>query len=241
MEQRLDQLLASQGTMSRSEVKTLIKKGAVKINGETCLKNDKKVDGERDKIEVCGKLLNFKRHIYLMMNKPQGVVSACRDPKEKTVLDLLPEQYKRKDLFPAGRLDKDTEGLLIITDDGDFAHRMLSPNKKVYKLYRAVLDKAITEETVRAFARGVLLRDGTSCLPAKLYPAPGDGENSVYVKICEGKFHQVKKMFAACGFSVLFLERKAVGGLSLDVNLHKGDCRELSENELKSIFIGDLT
>lgn len=240
MEQRLDKLLASQGTMSRNEVKTLIKKGNVKINGEPCLKNDKKVDGERDKIEVCGKLLNFKRHVYLMMNKPGGVVSACRDQNEKTVLDLVPKQYKRKELFPAGRLDKDTEGLLIITDDGDFAHRMLSPNKKVYKLYRAVLDKAITEETVRAFERGVLLRDGTSCLPAKLSRAPG-GENSVYVKICEGKFHQVKKMFAACGFSVLFLERRAVGGLSLDVNLHKGDCRELSENELKSIFIGDLT
>lgn len=241
MGQRLDKLLASQGTMSRSEVKTIIKRGCVKINGEVCLENDKKVDGERDKIEVCGKLLSFKRHIYLMMNKPPGVVSATTDAKEKTVLDLVPEQFRRKDLFPAGRLDKDTQGLLIITDDGSFAHRMLSPGKKVYKLYRARLDRPITEETVRTFESGVLLHDGTSCLPAKLWAAQDGGKTCAYVKICEGKFHQVKKMFAACGFSVLFLERIAIGGLSLDVKLHKGECRELSENELKSIFIGDLT
>lgn len=239
--QRLDRLLAGQSDMSRSEVKALIKKGLVKINGAVCRESDKKIDGEQDKIEVCGKKLNFKRHIYLMMNKPAGYLSAARDKNAKTVLDLVPEEFRRKGLFPAGRLDKDTEGLLIITDDGDFAHRMLSPNKKVYKLYEALLDKPLTKEAVDAFARGVVFRDGTSCLPARLWQKEGGNPNTACTQICEGKFHQVKKMFAACGFSVLHLERKSIGGLVLDGKLHKGECRELTENEQKSIFIGNLT
>lgn len=239
--QRLDRLLSKQTGMSRSEVKTLIKEGRVKINGEACLESDKKIHGEQDKIEVCGKILNFKRHIYLMMNKPAGVLSASRDKNAKTVLDLVPEEYMRKGLFPAGRLDKDTEGLLIITDDGDFAHRMLSPNKKVYKLYEARLDKPLTKEAADVFARGIVFRDGTSCLPARAWRKNDASPDVACVEICEGKFHQVKKMFAACGFSVLFLERKSIGGLVLDGKLHKGDCRELTENERKSIFIGNLT
>lgn len=239
--QRLDRLLSSQSGRSRSEVKALIKKGQVKINGEACLESDKKINAQQDKIEVCGKILNFKRHIYLMMNKPAGYVSATSDKNAKTVLDLVPEEYRRKGLFPAGRLDKDTEGLLILTDDGDFAHRMLSPSKKVYKLYEARLDRPLTKETADAFARGVVFRDGTSCRPARLWQKNDGNPHAACVEICEGKFHQVKKMFAACGFSVLYLERKSIGGLVLDGKLHKGECRELTENERKSIFIGNLT
>ena len=168
------------------------------------------------------------------MNKPQGVLSASRDKKAKTVLDLLPVQLQKKGLFPAGRLDKDTEGLMIITDDGDFAHKMLSPNKKVYKKYFAVLDKPANEETVTAFGQGVVFEDGTECKSAKLEICE---KNGAYVEICEGKFHQVKKMFLACGLEVQYLKRVSIGKLVLDDNLQLGSCRELSDSEKQLIFL----
>lgn len=237
--ERLDKLLAGQGTASRKEVKALIKKGNVRVNGAVCLLSERKIDPEEDKIEISGALLNFKRHVYIMMHKPPGVLSATNDLHAKTVLDLVPEALKRKGLFPAGRLDKDTEGLLLLTDDGDFAHRMLSPREKVYKRYEARVDKPITEDTVRAFEQGVVFADGTKCMPARL-TACGEDKTHVQVEICQGMFHQVKKMFLCCGLRVLFLKRTAIGGLVLDGNLHKGQCRELTKREVEAVFISKM-
>lgn len=237
--QRLDKILASQGTKTRSEVKALIKSGAVKVNGEICKKCDFKADADSDKIEVNGVTLEFKQYVYLMMNKPAGVLSASNDKKAQTVVDLVPEELRRKNLFPAGRLDKDTEGLIILTDDGDFAHRMLSPKKKVYKRYEAVLDGAFTGEMQKLFKEGIILTDGVKCLPAyakKISNSPPTAE----VWICEGKFHQVKKMFQSVGLNVIYLKRTDIGCLQLDVNLHKGQCRVLNDYELKSIFISKM-
>ena len=169
------------------------------------------------------------------MNKPKGVVCATQDNLSKTVLDIVPESLRRKGLAPAGRLDKDTVGLVILTDDGDFAHRIISPKKHVYKRYYAELDKAVTDEAVRMFENGIVLADGTVCLPARLEIV---GENSACVEICEGKFHQVKRMFSACGLSVLHLKRLSIGGLELDNTLAEGECREMTKDEKHSLFIG---
>jgi 16S rRNA pseudouridine516 synthase len=167
------------------------------------------------------------------MNKPSGVVSATEDNLDETVIDLIPDEYKRPGIFPAGRLDKDTVGLLIITDDGDFAHRLMSPKKKIYKKYYAELDKNPDENTVKAFENGIVFRDNTKCLPAKLELLGGC---RAYVEICEGRFHQVKKMFAACEMTVKYLKRVKIGGLELDSNLNEGECRELSKDEQTVIF-----
>ena len=168
------------------------------------------------------------------MNKPQGVVSATEDRECQTVIDLVPKHLYRKGLFPAGRLDKDTEGLLIITDDGEFAHKMLAPKSGIYKKYYAEVDGEITEETVKAFEQGIEFADGTRCLPGKLEIKD---KNSGFVEICEGKFHQVKKMFLVCGLKVTFLKRISIGNLVLDSNLPIGKCRELEKTEQTAIFV----
>lgn len=231
---RLDKVLVSQNVGSRKEVQKIIKQKNVTVDGKIITKSDFKVDPENSRIVVCGEEVSFKKHLYIMMNKPQGVISASNDKKAETVLDLLPENMYRKNLFPAGRLDKDTEGLLIITDDGEFAHEMLSPKKKIYKRYYAELDKVVTEEVAKAFENGVTFNDGTECLPAKLEIA---SENSAYIEICEGKFHQVKKMFLTCGLTVEYLKRMSIGSLKLDENLELGESRFLTEKEKKAIFI----
>ena len=232
--ERLDKILVSQNIGSRKEVQKIIRQKTVTVDGNVVTKPETKVDTNSSVIEVGGKTLNFKRHIYIMMNKPQGVVSATEDKNDKTVLDLVPEHLWRKGLFPAGRLDKDTEGLLIITDDGDFAHKMLSPKSGVYKRYYAEVDGKITEDTVKAFEKGIVFADGTECLPGKLEIK---GENSGIAEICEGKFHQVKKMFLVCGLKVTFLKRISIGNLVLDSNLPIGECRELEKTEQDAIFI----
>ncbi len=232
--ERLDKILVSQGVGSRKEVQKLIRSKRVTLNGEVVTKPETKLDAESSEIAVDGQALNVKKYIYLMLNKPQGYVSATEDNLHKTVLELVPEDFKRKGLFPAGRLDKDTEGLMIITDDGDFAHRILSPKNHVWKTYYAELDGEPDESVVSAFERGITLDDGTKLLPAKLDLL---GNNRVRVKITEGKFHQVKKMFASCGFKVIFLKRESVGGLSLDGNLPKGSCRELTNSEIAAVFL----
>ena len=173
------------------------------------------------------------------MNKPAGVVSATTDNHDKTVIDILPDEYKRKGLFPAGRLDKDTEGLLIITDDGDFAHRMLSPKKHVYKKYIAEVDSDITEETVKRFEEGIVFADGTKCLPAKLEIYNNDKKTGL-VTICEGKFHQVKKMFISCGLNVVHLQRISIGNLYLDGKLPIGCCKMMSNLDKELIFLGNI-
>lgn len=234
--QRLDKILASQNIGSRKEVVKLIKQGKVRVNLNIIKLQDYKVDPVVDEIFIDDKKLEFKKYIYIMMNKPQGVVSASNDKSQKTVLDLLPQHLKRRGLFPSGRLDKDTTGLLIITDDGDFAHKMLSPKKKIYKTYQAQLDKKIGDKEIALFKAGIKLSDDILCLPAYLNIIE-DGDNPIVdIKICEGKFHQVKRMFKSVGATVLSLKRKQIGSLKLDPNLKEGSSRELSDIEIDSIF-----
>lgn len=238
--ERLDKILVSQGTGSRKEVRELIKKGEVCVNGEVIRKADFKTDAENSSITVKGQPVNYSRHVYIMLNKPSGVVSATNDNHDKTVIDILPEEYKRKGLFPAGRLDKDTEGLLIITDDGDFAHKMLSPKNHVEKKYITKLDKEITEDTIKAFENGIVFADGTKCMPAKLEIMPDSGNKKGIVTICEGKYHQVKKMFLCCGINVVHLQRISIGNLYLDSKLPIGSCKLLTKLDKGLIFIGNI-
>lgn len=234
--QRLDKILASQNIGSRKEVGKLIKSGIVRVNLNVIKSQDYKIDPTIDEIFVEGKKIEFKRHIYIMMNKPQGVISASNDKSVKTVIDLLHDKLKRKGLFPAGRLDKDTTGLLIITDDGDFAHRMLSPKKSIYKIYEARLDSKIGDKEIKAFKDGVILNNDIVCLPAGLKILEDSDNPVVEVKICEGKFHQVKRMFKSVGANVISLKRKQIGGLVLDPNLKPGNSRELLKDEIDIIF-----
>ncbi|MGN1130904.1 MAG: 16S rRNA pseudouridine(516) synthase [Ruminococcus sp.] len=231
---RIDKILVTQNFGSRKEVHKLIKSKAVTVDGELVTKVDMKVDPNVNVIAVSGQALDFKEHLYIMMNKPQGYVCATEDGKSKTVMELLPPEFRRKGFFPAGRLDKDTEGLLIITDDGDFAHRMLAPKKHVTKRYYVETDGEITEDTVKAFEQGIIFRDGTKCQPARLEIIDN---NRGYVEICEGKFHQIKKMFNVCRLNVTFLKRISIGNLNLDSNLPIGECRELSKIEKFAIFV----
>lgn len=234
--ERLDKILSSQGICSRKEAKSLANKQKIKVNNEIVRRSDIKIDPTSDIIEVDGRIVEYKQYVYIMMNKPKGVVSASTDKREKTVIDLLPEQLKRKDLFPAGRLDKDTTGLLIITNDGEFAHRMLSPKKKVYKLYEALLDGELSEQQKDILESGITMNDGTAFKPAKIsFPDSGD-KTKAHIEICEGKFHQVKKMFAFVGLTVVELRRLRVGGLFLDGKLKEGECKFLTNFELSVIF-----
>lgn len=233
--ERLDKILVSQGVGSRKEVQKLIKKKAIIVDGEVVSKSDLKLDPEKSEIKVNGQVLNFKKHIYIMLNKPAGVLSATEDSSQKTVIDILPDNLKRKGLFPVGRLDKDTEGLLIISDDGEFAHKALSPKKHIYKRYYAELDGELGEDMIAVFEKGIELKNGEKFLPAKLEIKD---KHSAYVEIREGKFHQVKKMFLSQGLEVRYLKRVKFGGLELDSNLHIGEARELTFYEKSTIFIG---
>jgi len=240
MPERLDKILATQGIGTRTQVKALIKSGAVTVNNIVCRKSDSKAEPESDIIKINGKKLEFKKHIYIMMNKPAGVLSASTDKKAKTVIDLLPPELKRKGLFPAGRLDKDTEGLLIITDDGEFAHNMLHPKKKVYKLYYAEVDNPVNPEDIEEFKKGIVLRDGTECMPAELSLCENTNSCNIFVKICEGKFHQVKKMLLSRGKFVEYLKRISIGALKLDENLVQGCCKELTIEEANKVFLDNI-
>lgn len=237
--ERIDKLIASQGLASRSEVKAMVRKGEVTCNGEVVRDAGLKVSYS-DTILVNGQLLSQSKFTYIMLNKPQGVVSASNDKKQKTVVDIIPEEYRRKNLFPAGRLDKDTTGFCLITDDGDFAHRILSPSKHVTKTYIAELSNPIDyEKAKQGFLDGVVLGDGTVLLSAILEELL-QGDKPVYkVIIKEGKYHQVKRMFLRFGAEVTRLHRTAIGGLPLDKSLSEGECRLITEAELKSIVEND--
>ncbi len=228
--ERLDKILASQGVGTRSEVRKMIWSGKVTVDGAVCLAADQKLEPSEHGIAVCGNLICYKKHLYIMMNKPDGVVSASNDSHVRTVIDILPSDLRRKGLFPVGRLDKDTTGLLIITDDGAFAHSVMSPGKKVFKTYRVSLDGALSESGIGLLCGGVMIDGNEKCLPAQV--AVLDEGNFIYqIKICEGKYHQVKRMAQAVGRRVLSLERTAVGGLALDGTLERGGARELTECE----------
>lgn len=238
MLQRLDKLIASQGRFSRREVQELIKNGAVKVNGTTVRDRGAKSDDEKDIICVNGEQLDFQRFVYIMLNKPKGVVSATNDKNEKTVIDLVPKEFKGRNLFPAGRLDITTTGFVLVTDDGDFAHRILSPKNHIEKTYVARLAESVTEGQLEAVRNGIGLKDGTKCLPAKV-TVLADGEKPlVEIKICEGKYHQIKRMFAAAGNGVIELKRTQMGRLTLDPSLKEGECRLLDAHEVQKIEKG---
>lgn len=233
--ERLDKVISTQTSYSRKEIKKLCKSGEVRLNGEIVKNSDAKVDPNADEIIICGEKINYQKFVYYMMNKPKGVLSASSDKNASTVVDILPDELFRKNLFPAGRLDKDTTGLLIITDDGDFAHRMLSPSKKVYKHYIATLDKKLDDSVKEQFENGIVFADGTEGQKAFFEKLE---DNKALVKICEGKFHQVKKMFAVCSYTVVELERVQIGSLKLDSNLDYGQARILTNSEKDAVFNG---
>jgi 16S rRNA pseudouridine516 synthase len=230
---RIDKLLANLGYGSRKEVKGLLKAGAVKIN-EMVVKDAKHhVDPNKETVTLNGEVLEYKEFIYLMMNKPQGVLSATEDHRDETVIDLLELDDQVYEPFPVGRLDKDTEGLLLITNDGQLAHRLLSPKKHVPKTYFAVIDQEVTEDDIEAFGRGVTLDDGYVTKPGELKILKSGIRSDIELTITEGKFHQVKRMFEAVGKRVIYLKRLTMGSLALDESLELGEYRELTDEEIE--------
>ena len=234
--ERLDKLLCSQSTLTRSEASRAIRSGRVTVDGAVCRQAAQKVDPATQRVAVDGRALTYAQYVYWMLNKPAGILCVSRDPKAPTVVDLLPAEEQRRGLFPAGRLDKDTHGLVLITDDGGFAHRMLSPRHHIPKTYLARLDKPLTEAAAEAFRAGPLLEDGTQCLPAQVQVLEEGETPLVEVIIYEGKFHQIKRMFAAVGCHVEWLKRIKMGGLALDESLAEGECRPLTPEEKSSIL-----
>ncbi len=228
--ERLDKIIASQGKYSRSQVRKLVRDGLVTVDGVKAMKADMKADAEKSRICVDGECICYKKHLYIMLNKPCGVISASEDRDRETVVDLVPAHLRREGLFPAGRLDADTRGFVLITDDGEFAHRILSPKNHVMKTYHARLHHSLTQQDIKSFREGIELRDGTLCLEAEVELL--DGDTLAQVKIHEGKYHQVRRMFAALGNRVLDLKRVQIGNLPLDESLEEGMCRELTDEEL---------
>lgn len=232
--ERLDKILANTGRWSRKEAAELIRTGRVKVDGNVAKSRDEKYDPAA-RFEVDGELISGEKMVYLMMNKPAGLVSATDDPRETTVLSLLPEHLRRVGLFPAGRLDKDTVGLLLLTNDGPLAHALLSPKRHVDKTYLVRVDGVFDTEDIGAFREGMTLKDGLECLPAEL-ELLGAGEALVTLR--EGKYHQVKRMCAARGKPVVYLKRLTFGPLWLDETLAEGEWRELTAEELERLGVG---
>lgn len=231
--ERLDKLLASTGHWSRKEVKEMVRCGRVLADGVAVRRPEDKFDPQLVCLTVDGAEVDCAPHVYLLMNKPDGLLSATEDRNQKTVVDLLPAHLRKRGLFPVGRLDKDTVGLLLLTDDGDMAHELLSPKKHVDKVYYARVDGILNQEDVEVLASGMTLGDGLHCLPADLEPL-GDG-SECHVTLREGKYHQVKRMLAARGKPVTFLQRISMGPLSLDSGLKAGEWRPLTAAELEKI------
>ncbi|MBQ9200091.1 MAG: rRNA pseudouridine synthase [Lachnospiraceae bacterium] len=255
---RLDKFLADAGAGTRSTVKLIVKKGRVTVNDVTVEKSDIKVNPEKDIICLDGKKLTYNEFEYFMLNKPQGVISATKDDREKTVVELITEN-KRRDLFPVGRLDKDTEGLLIITNDGKLANRLLAPGKHVDKTYFAIIAGEVTEDTVLRFAEGIDIGDDKPTAPSKLRIIYDDMsyttdiaydsidydddiasndivKSKVEITITEGRYHQIKRMFEAVGMRVIYLKRLSMGSLSLDNSLKPGEYRRLTDDEVELLI-----
>lgn len=231
---RLDKFISGCGTATRSEVKKLVKNGAVTLNGVTAKKPDIKIDENNDIVCVNGTRLNYRKFVYLMLNKPEGYISATEDKRYPVVTELVPEEYAHYNVFPVGRLDIDTEGLLLLTNDGQFDHCMTSPKKNIYKRYFVRLDKPAAAEDVEVFKQGMKFKDFTA-KSARLEITENPTE--VYIEIAEGKFHQVKRMCERVGKNVIYLKRVAIGSLPLDEALEKGEVRPLTEDELKLLSI----
>ncbi|MGM7636340.1 pseudouridine synthase [Bacillus sp. Hm123] len=230
---RVDKILANLGYGSRKDVKKILKSGAVTVNGELVKDAKQHVDPYKDQVVIHGEEVHYREFIYLMMNKPPGVISATEDTRDETVIDLLDLEHVVFEPFPVGRLDKDTEGLLLITNDGQLAHQLLSPKKHVPKTYFAVIDGEVTESDVEVFRQGVTLDDGYETKPGELVIVKSGLRSDIELTITEGKFHQVKRMFEAVGKKVVYLQRMSMGPLVLDEELELGEYRELTEEEIK--------
>ena len=233
--QRLDKIIASTGRWSRREVKDLIRHGLVWVDGRPARSAEEKADPETMEITVKGEPIAYRRYTWIMLNKPAGYLSATEDGKGATVLDLLPQELQRRELFPVGRLDKDTEGLLFLTNEGGLAHDLLSPKRHVDKVYYARVEGCLTEEDCRAFAAGITLPDGLQCQSAKLEILSAGASSEAHVTLREGKFHQVKRMLGFLGKPVTYLERVEMGGLPLDLSLSRGEYRFLTPDEVEHL------
>lgn len=229
---RIDKYLSVALGVSRSEAKILLKSGKITADGKTISKPETKVS-ETAEVKNSDSVLKYKKYIYILMNKPEGILSASTDKKVKTVVDILPDNMKRAGLFPVGRLDKNTTGLLIITDDGDFGHKVTSPKSLIEKRYLAELDGAVKEEYVSAFEKGIILADGEKCMSAGLEIL---SDNNAVVTIREGKYHQIKRMFGVLGLGVNKLKRLSIGKLTLPEDLAKGEVIELDDMQIQKIF-----
>ena len=228
---RIDKIISEQTYYTRKEIKKLISQGMIYVNQDKVNKPEQKYDETSISIRINGEEIEVKKHIYLLLNKPKGYVSTTEKNSEKTVLDLVPEKYKNRNLFPAGRLDKDTTGLMLITDDGEFAHNILSPKKHVKKEYEVTLDIPVTETMVEGFKKGVMLNDG-ECKSADLEIT---GEYTARVVITEGRYHQIKRMFGCYGAKVVELNRICMGNLYLPQDLKLGEIKEATSNELQKM------
>ncbi|MEK3909125.1 pseudouridine synthase [Oceanobacillus sp. FSL W7-1309] len=229
---RLDKLLSNMGVGSRKEVKALLKKKQVTVNGIVSKDSGEKIDPNKDEIAVNGEIIRYEQYIYLMMNKAPGYISATTDKREKTVIDLLREDVQHFKPFPVGRLDKDTEGLLLLTNDGELAHELVSPKKDIGKTYFARINGKVTVDDIAVFREGVVLEDGYEAKPGELTILQSDAISEIELTITEGKFHQVKRMFEAVGKRVIYLKRLRMGELQLDPDLKLGAYRPLTESEL---------
>ncbi len=229
--ERIDKIIAAQTEYSRKDVKKMISQKKIEVDGKIIKSADEKIK-ENAVIKINGKELNIKKNIYLILNKPKGYISATEDKNMKTVLDLVPEKYQHRALFPAGRLDKDTTGMMIITDDGKFAHNILSPKKHIKKKYNVTIDIPVTKEMITGFERGIQLNDG-ECKKALLEIT---GEYTADVTITEGRYHQIKRMFGCYGAKVIELNRVQMGEFILPSNLKLGQCREITEKEIEQII-----
>lgn len=233
---RIDKMLANLGYGSRKEVKMLLKNKAVKVNDEVIKDAKYQVDPEKDEISLYNEIIEYKEYIYLMMNKPPGIISATEDTREETVVDILQIEDSVYNPFPVGRLDKDTEGLLLLTNDGKLSHRLLSPKKHVPKTYFAVIRGEVGEEDIAAFKKGVVLDDGYLTKPGDLVVLKSGETSDIELTISEGKFHQVKRMFESVGKKVIYLKRLSMGPLKLDETLELGEYRELTEEEIEHLL-----
>lgn len=233
---RIDKFLANSGVGTRSEVKKILKSRKVRINGKTVLSGSVQVDENIDVVEIDNVVLNYRNNVYIMLNKPKGVISATEDKFHKTVIDLLENNYRTFDLFPVGRLDIDTEGLLLLTNDGNLAHDLLSPKKHVYKTYYVETKNDIKSEDILLVEKGLKVSENFTAKSGKLVIDKNDNKKG-FISIREGKFHQVKKMFHTLGNEVLYLKRVSMGKLNLDETLKQGEYRELTKEEIK--LLGD--
>ena len=232
---RLDKFISERTEYTRSRIKQLAASGAIKVSGKVIKKTDTKIDPENDSVEVCGEIIGKDKHRYILLNKPQGYVCSTDDKDGKNVLELIPPELRTKGLFPAGRLDKDSLGALLITDDGDIAHRMLSPKSHIPKIYIVQLARPFEDKYVDIFNSGIVLSNGEACMPANVKPVE-NSENQAFIELNEGKYHQVKRMFAAVGNHVEVLMRISLGSLILPEKLAIGECMELLHKDVENLF-----